>query len=1121
MKQSVALGLVLTLGMTIVVHSREPLGQAALTPSGTDPGSRSPLLSSGGARRPVRDSQGRIILDGEGRRISYPPPPLGDRREIAPRPQAAQPPAGVEAADLAATSPLRLEWYEASFSQAFALIASDIDGDGNTELVVAETSPNLWRVLSRSSNGYATRFASDPSPSAFDSLAVTQMDADPQLEILIAGGGTILVVDGATYAVERRIGIPFGTARDVAVDDLDADGVAEIIVCVKDPYNSKATAMVLDQASGNVEFSREFSSGAYLFGMAVGNGDADAALEIVLTNGEVIDGATHVTEWTNPLGFGDLVRMGDVDGDGRSEAVCLFDWDAVRVFDIEKKSLAASFHEDGDMDEIRLMDVDEDGQLDVLVGDGQWGNITAYRGGLYSELWHIANSGHGVHGIAVGDSDGDGRREIVWSTEDGLDESTLFVAEPAGGVEWRNGFLARPRYGLASGDLDADGAPELVTTVSSSGSYSSYGGTWIAYDAATYAPEYTHPLVTFGDAFDRVVLANLDGDSQLEVVVTSGGSFDGRVTCYDGLTRLQQWQTALSDGLVPRGLAVADVDGDGELEVVASSGRKIQVLGGTGLLEWETPTLPNSVEVFRLVRIANVDGDAQPEIIASALGSSTWGTRPLVVFDAVEHTVQTGTDINVGAMDAADTTDDGQPDIVIANLTGTILRVAPDGSILETLASLGQPVDALRIADLDGSGTPELIVAIQNELRVYSLHGDLRWRSGALYYPSYSASPAFVGAYDSLLVADIDDDGRTEIVVNVGHGLRVFEASGSFGPLLSVGDVAVTEGSDSAIRFTIALSAPATTPVAAVFTTIPGTASPGSDYVATSGTVYFPEGATSRTLDVPLLNDAIAEPSETLTLTLESATGASCDRCTATAGITDDDPPGISVADVVVLEPIAGGANYASFTVSLSPASASTVTVQYATADGSATAPEDYEAISGTVTFPPGSESQAVVVRIAADTVADPGETFSLRLSNSIGANLVRAAAEGRINEQTPTGSFHTVIPCRLVDSREIGGPLAGSTSRSISVVDRCGVPADARAVSVNLTTTAPTADGYLTLYSHSWARPATSSMNFSRGQTRAANAVVGLGTNGLEVYSGQALGSSLHFILDVNGYFD
>jgi len=113
---------------------------------------------------------------------------------------------------------------------------------------------------------------------------------------------------------------------------------------------------------------------------------------------------------------------------------------------------------------------------------------------------------------------------------------------------------------------------------------------------------------------------------------------------------------------------------------------------------------------------------------------------------------------------------------------------------------------------------------------------------------------------------------------------------------------------------------------------------------------------------------------------------------------------------------------------------------------------------------------------------------------------------------------LHLVTPCRVVDTRN-GSALPADAARRVAVAGSCGIPAGARAVAVNLTAVVPSATGYLTLHPSDQLRPATSTLNYRAAKTRANNALMSLSTDGaLDVFNGG--GASIHFILDVTGYF-
>ena len=114
---------------------------------------------------------------------------------------------------------------------------------------------------------------------------------------------------------------------------------------------------------------------------------------------------------------------------------------------------------------------------------------------------------------------------------------------------------------------------------------------------------------------------------------------------------------------------------------------------------------------------------------------------------------------------------------------------------------------------------------------------------------------------------------------------------------------------------------------------------------------------------------------------------------------------------------------------------------------------------------------------------------------------------------------FYTVTPCRLVDTRQTGGALSPGTPRRIQAAGPCGIPATARALAVNATVIGPTGAGYLLLHRDGIQPPATSTLNFTAGATRANNAIVEIGQGG--ILARAALTGTVHVIVDVTGYFE
>ena len=177
-----------------------------------------------------------------------------------------------------------------------------------------------------------------------------------------------------------------------------------------------------------------------------------------------------------------------------------------------------------------------------------------------------------------------------------------------------------------------------------------------------------------------------------------------------------------------------------------------------------------------------------------------------------------------------------------------------------------------------------------------------------------------------------------------------------------------------------------------------GEATPGVDYTKTSGTLTIPAGETEVDLPIAIIDDDIVEPDEWIEVDIRNAVNANIvtSKAIALFIIRDDDTaPQVSVADVHVAE----DAGAAVFTIVLDQVSDEDVTVNYATADGTATEPSDYGATSGTATVPAGDSVATVRVPVVDDSDEEGDETFTLTLSGAAGATISDDAATATIDD--------------------------------------------------------------------------------------------------------------------------
>lgn len=239
-------------------------------------------------------------------------------------------------------------------------------------------------------------------------------------------------------------------------------------------------------------------------------------------------------------------------------------------------------------------------------------------------------------------------------------------------------------------------------------------------------------------------------------------------------------------------------------------------------------------------------------------------------------------------------------------------------------------------------------------------------------------------------------------------GAAAGEASIQCLPSVSAGDVVVLEGAKSStteVRVPISLSALSPVTVTVDVMVDEGSAT-GTDYAEPlPTTLVFAPGETSKVATISVSGDDTHEPDEVFAVNLSNPVEATLAAPQGKVTITNDDPvPEVTVADVEVEEPTSGSRS-TSFAVRLSNPSSQSVTVAFATVDGTATAPDDYQATSGKLTFPPGTTVQQAYVQVHADGAADSGEYFSLNLSSPTNAVLGTTQAKATVSDPQQGGN--------------------------------------------------------------------------------------------------------------------
>ncbi|HKQ66927.1 MAG TPA: Calx-beta domain-containing protein, partial [Methylomirabilota bacterium] len=256
----------------------------------------------------------------------------------------------------------------------------------------------------------------------------------------------------------------------------------------------------------------------------------------------------------------------------------------------------------------------------------------------------------------------------------------------------------------------------------------------------------------------------------------------------------------------------------------------------------------------------------------------------------------------------------------------------------------------------------------------------------------------------------------TDLAGNKSFGsVRITRLAAPAAPTLAIGDATVTEGNAGTTNavFNVVFSAASTQATTVNFATADGTATAGSDYTATSGTLTFAPGTTSRQITVPVLGDTLVEPTEAFSVNLSAPTNATLADGQGLGTITNDDAaatPTLTIGDATVAEGNAGTTNLL-FTVTLSAASVQPVTVDFATSNGTALAPGDYATRTGTLTFAPGVTTQQITVPVVGDLVFETNENFLVNLTNVVNATIADGQGVGTItnDDNAPTLAINDV----------------------------------------------------------------------------------------------------------------
>ncbi|WP_216911979.1 Calx-beta domain-containing protein, partial [Synechococcus sp. CCAP 1479/13] len=377
---------------------------------------------------------------------------------------------------------------------------------------------------------------------------------------------------------------------------------------------------------------------------------------------------------------------------------------------------------------------------------------------------------------------------------------------------------------------------------------------------------------------------------------------------------------------------------------------------------------PANWNVFQFVTVTGVDdGVVDGNIVYTILTGATTSTDTNYSGLAVADVGVTNVDNDAASFSISDVSiTEGNSGTTTAVFTVTLSNAVAGGASVSYATANGTAIAGTDYVATSGTLNFTGTAGEQRTVSV-TINGDTTIESDEFFVLNLSAPTNGVTLADSQGVGTITNDDAAPLPVVT----------------LAVSPGSVTENGASNLVYTFTRTGATTNPLTVNYA-INGTATNGTDYGLIGNSVTFVAGSATATATVTVdpTGDTVLEPNETVSLTLTADPTYTIGTAGAVIGtITNDDAASFSISDVSITEGNSGTTT-AVFTVTLSNAVAGGASVNYATADGTATAGSDYLAASGTLNFAGTTgETQTISVTINGDTAFEPNESFFLNLS--------------------------------------------------------------------------------------------------------------------------------------------
>ena len=868
-----------------------------------------------------------------------------------------------------------------------------------------------------------------------DALKVFDIGNDGHLDIVVADGDqlSLIITDGAadpsfTYSGgisgvysspnthhspdlslchcypgdANTNGYLFGVKgpEDIEIGDLDGDGDLDVVAAFNGAAGPASItwfeyedSQTQDWTSRTLYVGEEnlgdlFNNKEGFRDISVVDFDNDGDLDIVSTtatangNGSLSwhenDGAADPTWSKNTIDSSnpyDIIEVADMNNDGdidivstirnysTSGSISWYENDGAATwtpaFTAADINISANVARD-----LHIADIDSDGDLDIVSASSGDNTIAWYENdGAANPSWtasDISYTALGPRGIFLADIDSDGDLDIV-SASSGDNTIAWYENDGAANPSWTAADISTTADGARNvfvADIDSDGDLDIV-----SASHDDDTIAWYENDGSS-DPSFTKNVIsTSADGARGVHIADIDSDGDLDIV--SASRIDNKIAWYenDGAAN-PSWSTTTiaTSAAGARDIHIADMDNDGDLDIVSASSGDDTIAwyenDGAANPSWTATDIATTADGARDVYVSDLDNDGDLDIVSASTFDDTiaWYEN-----DGAANPTWTATDISISADGAssvfiADMDSDGDLDIISAsrfddtiawyenaggnhfNSTKDSLENALNAGTSVTITTTSASNSYVKSNDVtsgdgdiilntnldytDGSGRLTLNAAneieISNSFTLKSGSGGLELISSAgltgsgsiiIDEDNASGDPSLTveQSSNSTFSGSISGNGYFEkkgsgvLTLSANHTLTAnddIEAGQLIQPTtISIADVTTSNETASNATFTVSLSQASARDISFNYATSNGTATAGSDYTSTSGSLTISAGQTSGTFNVPILADSTDENNETATLTLSNATNSTFSDDTAILTITDDDTAILTITD--------------------------------------------------------------------------------------------------------------------------------------------------------------------------------------------------------------------------------